>query len=304
VLYVDHESHEAKDVNDGTNPEAPKLTIQSAVTQLATFQAATSMNTDLSGSVIVVSGDAYVENVVIPVTGVPNCTIMGGGPNAHKPEWTAATLTNPCLSIECEGWVIDGFTFNCPNASSRIQVRDTGGTSTAYKTTISNNIFDGLYGGLYGIDFVGAPHRVNILGNRFLEVHQGDDSAYAIMVSDTASGPGSPYQCVIDGNHFQNCDNYIGGLDSIRGFNLSLFQWNTFAQSYVDPLIPVTMYLDLRGGSRGFNTVTNNYFGGTYTNLGGYHAHPATPDNCWVGNMTFGVPGTVGDNGRTIRVPA
>ena len=300
VLYVDSESNNANDLSDATNPEAPKLTIQAAVTQLATFQAA--LATDLSGSMIVVSGDAYVENVVIPVTGVPNCMLVGGGPNAHKPEWTATDTDAPCLSIECEGWVVSGFTFNCPAGSSGIQVRDTGGASTAYKTTISNNIFDGLWSGLYGIDFVGAPHRVSILGNEFVEMNNANDAlAYCIIVTDSASGPGNPYQCKIIGNRFMDSDNYVGSLGSARAWNVSLFKDNVFEEGVL--LTPST-FLDLRGGSRGYNIVTGNYFGGTYTNAGGYWANAATPDSCWVGNVTESSVATVGDNAQTIRVPA
>ena len=300
VIYVDHESAAANDANDGTNPEGPKLTIQSAITQLTTFQ--TALATDLSGSVIVVSGDAYTENVTIPVTAVPNCTLLGGGPNWYKPEWTATTLTSPCLSIECEGWVVDGFHFNCPSGSSGIQVRDTGGASTAYKTVIQNCIFDGLWGGLYGIDFVGAPHRVTVQNCWFIEMHrEGTDDSFCIIVSDSASGPGNPYQCAILNNRFTDSDNYIGSLGSIRAWNVSWFQGNTFEEGLI--AIPA-LYLDLRGGTRGYNIVTGNYFGGTYTNLGGYHANAATPDSCWMGNMTEATPGTVGDNGYTVRTPA
>ena len=300
VLYVDHESHNATDAADGTNPEGPKLTIQGAIDQLTVFQ--TVLATDLSGSVIVVSGDAYVENVTIGVADVPNCTLMGGGPNWYKPEWTAATLTSPCLSIECEGWVVEGFTFNCPNASSGIQVRDTGGASKAYKTTIQNCIFDGLWGGLYGIDFVGAPHRVRILGNHFVEMNNANNTlAYCIIVTDSASGPGNPYQCEIAGNRFMDSDNYVGSLGSIRAWNVSLFRDNVFTAGV---LLTPTTYLDLRGGSRGENIVTGNIFPGDYSNAGGYYAHATNPGN-WNGNLAQDMlEAEVSDSGFTIAPPA
>jgi len=44
--------------------------------------------------------------------------------------------------------------------------------------------------------------------------------------------------------------------------------------------------------------------GGWYTQAGDHYANAATPDTCWMGNMTEATPGTVGDNGLTVRVPA
>ena len=302
VLYVDENHPGATAVGDGTNPEYPLTTIQTAINNLIAF--ATSMTISLEGSVIVVADEATIaESVIIPATAPTNCTILGAGSTAHHPLWTAAANAETALTVRQEGWTVEGFTFETGAAGTAIRVEDDNNSISAYKTTIRDCRFDGLYGGLYGINFVGAPHRVAIEGCTFLE-YRSNDAAYAIMVSDTASGPGSPYQGAVIGNRFHNCDNYIGGLDSIRGFNLTLFQGNYFAQSHA-ALIPIAnFYLDLRGGSRGYNTVVGNSFGGVYSNAGGYWAHPATPDACWMGNITEATPATVADNGLTVRTPA
>jgi hypothetical protein len=119
----------------------------------------------------------------------------------------------------------------------------------------------------------------------------------------TDSSDSNPYQCNIVNNIFRNCENYVGSLNSDRAWNMSLFQSNIFVSGLAG-LIPPQLYLDLRGGSRGYNIVTGNFMGGVYTNAGGYYANVATPDQCWVGNIAEATPGTVADNGLTVRVPA
>jgi len=304
VLYVDENHPGTSGAADGTDPENPLNSIQTAITRLTNF--ATALGVSLEGSVIVVADEATIaESVIIPATAPTNCTILGAGSTAHHPVWTAAGAAETALTVRQEGWTVEGFTFETGAAGTAIRLQNSldDDPYIAYKTTIRDCRFDGLYGGLYGIDFIGAPHRVVIEGCTFLE-YRSNDSAYAIMVSDTASGPGSPYQGAVINNRFHNCDNYVGGLDSIRGFNLTLFQGNYFAQSHAALIPIVNFYLDLRGGSRGYNTVVGNSFGGVYTNVGGYWANPATPDACWVGNMAEATPATVADNGLTVRTPA
>lgn len=297
VLYVDEAHADANDNSDGTNPEGPKLTIQSAVTQLVTFQ--TALGVSLRGSVIVVAGQDYAESVIIPST-ITYCTIMGGGPSRFRPKWGSDSSALPCLTVRGEGWVVDGIEFECPSAASGVRLEEVPGSSyTAYKTVIQNCVFDGLWSGLYGIDFYGAPHRVCVYNNWFVEMNNGGNTAFCIYVTDSSHT--NPYQCEIVGNRFMDSDNYVGSLGSVRGFNVSLFQNNVFEDGV---LLTPAMMLDLRGGSRGYNIVTGNYFGRAYTNASGYWANATTPDSCWVGNITESTPGTVGDNGMTIRVPA
>ncbi|HUX76684.1 MAG TPA: hypothetical protein VMY40_08610 [Anaerolineae bacterium] len=302
VLYVDENHPGASADADGTDPENPLTTIALAIARLTAF--ATSMATSLEGSVIVVADEATIaESVIIPPTAPKYCTILGAGSTAHHPTWTAATAAGRALTIRQEGWTIEGITFEVGAAGTAIRLEEvTIGSYTAYKTTIRDCRFDGLYGGLYGIDFYGAPHRVSIKNCVFLEFRRGDNTAYGIIVSNTAVGPGSPYQGAVIGCRFQSCENYVGGLGAIVGFNMTLFQNNVFVTSHA-ALIPVVLYLDLRGGSRGYNIVTGNFFGGVYTNGGGYFANPATPNSCWIGNFAEPTPITVGDNGITIAVP-
>ena len=298
VMYVDNVSADANDAHDGTNPEAPMLTIQAAVTKLIAHQ--TAQGVSLSGSVIVVAGTGYTENVVIPNTAPKYCTLMGGGPTAFKPTWAATTATAPCLDIRAEGWVIEGFEFDCPASAAGVRVVDTlpVAADTAYKAVIRDCVFDGLWSGLYGIEFYGAPHRVHVLNNWFLELNAAG-AAYGIIVTDSTHS--NPYECAIVGNRFTENDNHVGSLGSIRAWNVSLFKGNIFEEGVINP---TTLYLDLRGGTRGYNIVTGNWFGGAYTNAGGYYANAATPNSCWVGNFAEPTPATVGDNGLTVAVPA
>lgn len=295
VLYVDENHPGATAVGDGTNPEYPLTTVQVAINNLIAFATATSISLD--GSVIVVAAEATLtETVTIPANAPDYCTILGSGTSSHRPTWAATAAPGTALTVNAEGWTIEGITFETGAASTAVTLN-----ADAYKTTIRNCRFDGLYGGLYGVNFVGAPHRVTIEGCEFIEYRRTDNTAYGMIVTDSTSS--NPYQCNIINNRFRNCENYIGSLNSNRAWNMSLFQGNVFVTSHA-ALIPVQLYLDLRGGSRGYNIVTGNYMGGVYSNAGGYYANAATPDTCWMGNMTEATPGTVGDNGRTIRVPA
>lgn len=297
TLFVDPDSNNDTDAADGTDPENPLTTIQAAVTKLVTFQ--TSMAVSLAGSTIVCAGAAYTESVTIPAT-ISYCRLVGGSPNRWRPTWASAAAATPCLTVNAEGWVIDGFEFDCPASSAGVLLNEIPASSlSAYKTTIQNCAFDGLWSGLYGIQFLGAPHRICIYNNWFTEMNQGDDSAFCIYITDSTHT--NPYQCEIIGNRFMDSDNYIGSLGSIRGFNVSLFKDNIFEDG---TLLTPAMMLDLRGGSQGYNIVTDNYFGRAYTNASGYWAHAATPNSCWVGNTAEPTPATVADNGKTIAVPA
>ena len=297
TMFVDPDSNNDTDAADGTDPENPMTTIQAAVTKLVAHQ--TAMQISLAGSTIVCAGMAYTESVTIPAT-IPYCRLVGGSPNRFRPTWASAAAATPCLTVNAEGWVIDGFEFDCPASSAGVLLNEIPASSlSAYKTTIQNCTFDGLWSGLYGIQFLGAPHRIGIYNNWFIEMHQAANDAFCIYITDSAHT--NPYQCEVIGNRFMDSDNYIGNLGGVRGFNVSLFKDNVFEEGVL--LIPA-LYLDLRGGSRGYNIVTDNYFGGAYTNAGGYYANAATPDSCWIGNTAEPTPATVADNGWTIAIPA
>jgi hypothetical protein len=298
VLYVDPDSNNDTDQADGTDPEEPMTTIQAAVTRLVAHQ--TNMGVSLAGSTIVCAGAAYTESVTIPNT-IDNCRLLAGGPTWHRPSWASADPAAPCLTVNAEGWVVDGFYFNSPAASSAIRLNWIPASDyAAHYTIIQNNIFDGLWSGMYGVEFYGAPYNVLIQNNWFVEMNNADGTLpYCIYVTDSSTA--NPYMCAVINNRFMDADNYIGSLGSARGFNASLFQGNVFEDGV---LLTPTIFLDLRGGSRGYNTVTGNFFGGTYSNAGGYYANAATPNSCWVGNVAEPTPATVADNGLTIAVPA
>jgi hypothetical protein len=299
VLYVDDNHPGATAVGDGTDPEQPLTTIQTAVNNLTAF--ATAMAISLEGSVIVVADESTIaESVIVPATAPTNCTIMGSGATAHHPTWTAATAAGTALTLRQEGWTVEGFTFEVGTAGTAVRLDEVPASSyTAYKTTIRNCRFDGLWGGLYGVDFHGAPHRVLIENCEFLEFRRGDTTAYAVIVSDSAHT--NPYECHMHGNVFWENENHVGSLGGLRAWNLSTFTGNTFHEGV---LIPSTLMLDLRGGTRGENIVTGNVFCGDYSNTGGYYANAANP-GMWVGNFAEDVAeAEVADNGLTIAPPA
>jgi len=300
TMWVDPDHPDTGDAHDGTDPVHPMETIQAAVTKLTAHQ--TAQATSMAGSVIVLGGMAYTETVTIPAAAPDYCTLVGAGPGMHRPTWASGAAAENCLTVQSEGWTIQNIEFNCPASAAGVRVEEhTVNGTNAYKTVIRDCMFDGLWAGLYGIDFYGAPHRVSILNNWFMEMNQGDDSAFCIMITDSAVGPGNPYQCSIIGNRFSDSDNYIGNLNSNRGFNVSLIQGNVFEWG---TLITPTIYIDLRGGSQGENIVTGNVFCGDYSNTGGYWAHAANP-GMWGGNIAEDVAeAEVGDNGLTIAPPA
>lgn len=296
VLYVDENHPNAHSTGDGTNPEEPLDSIQTAINNIIAF--ATAMSCTLEGSVIVVASEATIaETVTIPATAPTHCMILGAGSSAHQPTWTAATAAGTALTVLQTGWTIEGFTFETGTAGTAIYLSGTG-SSGAYKTTIRNCRFDGLWGGLYGIDFAGAPHRVRIEGCEFLEYRRTDNTAYAIIVTDSSDS--NPYECHIVNNVFWENENHVGSLGSNRAWNVSTFMGNVFHEG---ELITATQILDLRGGSRGQNIVTQNVFCGTYSQAGGYHANAGSPGN-WVGNIAEDVASAqVADNGFTVAVP-
>ena len=299
IFYVDSGHPGALDGHPGTDPNYPLATIQ----ELIDRSTGASVVTPALGNydVIYVTGDVTESVVLGDTSDMPTyVSIVGGGTAPHSPTWKAATAAGTALTINQEGWTVEGFTFEVGAAGTAIQLREVPASDlSAYKTTIRNCKFDGLWGGLYGVDFAGAPHRVVIENCEFLEFRRGDSSAFAIMVTDSTHT--NPYECKILGNLFWENENHIGSLGAIRGFNVSVFAGNVF---YEGELIVATLMLDLRGGSRGNNLVTGNVFCGDYSNVGGYYAHAGTP-GMWVGNYAEDLAeAEVADNGFTVAPPA
>ena len=299
VLYVDENHPGATAVGDGTDPEQPLTTIQTAVNNLIAF--ATAMSASLEGSVIVVGpGATIAETVIIPPTAPKNCQILGSGYGVDAPSWTAATAAGTALTIRQSGWSIEGFRFNGGAEGTSIRLDWVPGSSyVGNRTLIKGNYFDGLWGGLYAIDLNGAPFDTWIIGNSFREWKSAAGDAFAIFCS--GSSEADPYMAVIEDNLFWENENHIGSLNSDYGFNASIIRRNLFKTGIG---IAPTIYLDLRGGSVGENTVTQNVFEGDYSNAGGYYANATAPGN-WVGNIAEDVlEAEVGDNGFTVAPPA
>ena len=299
VLYVDENHPGAIAVGDGTNPENPLTTITQAIANLITWE--TAMSTSLVGSVIVVgAGATLAETVVIPETAPAGCSIIGGGGGFANPTWAAATAAGTALTIRQAGWRIEGFTFVTGAAGTAIQLEWVPGSDyVGNRCLITNNLFDGAWGGLYGINLVGAPFDTRIIGNEFREYRRGDSTAHAIITTNSAEA--NAYMNRIQNNVFWENENHIGSTNDDRGFNNSLFAGNVFNSGV---LIAATRMLDLRGGTQGENIVVGNYFCGDYSNTGGYYANAANPGN-WVGNIAEDVAeAEVGDNGFTVAPPA
>lgn len=299
VLYVDENHPGAADAGDGTDPEHPLTSVQTAITRLTNF--ATAMSTSLDGSVIVVANEATLaETVIIPATAPKNCTLLGMRNGINAPTWTAATATGVALTIRQEGWTVDGFLFRAGAGGQCIRLDWVPASGyVGYRTVIRNNHFDGLWQGLYAINLSGAPYDVVIENNWFREFRRGTSTAYAIICTDSSTA--EPYMCQIRNNIFQENENHVGSLNNVRSFNASIIQGNVFATGM---LITATVMLDLRSGHGGKNIVTGNSFDGDYSNTGGYYDSTASVSN-WVGNTAEDVAeAEVADNGWTIAPPA
>ncbi len=291
VLYVDDSHADAKDANDGTDPEHPKATVQSAISSAFLVE----------NSLIIIGGAATLtESAIIPNSAPEQCAIMGFGNEQWGPTWTSGAAGEDALTIRQAGWTIANIRFNPPSAAAGIMLEHDAASTVSDRTRIINCDFDGLWVGRFGISMNGAPDQVFVLGNRFHELTNGGQASFAIHVAATVHA--NPYLWVVEGNQFFENDNNIGQVVAAdRSFNVSLFKDNVFTQGVLNP---TAIHLDLRGGSRGENTVVGNFFGGDYSNAGGYWAHAANPGS-WVGNVAEDMlAAQVADNGFTVAVPA
>ena len=298
VLYVDN-SHPGASVDaDGTDPENPLTTVAQAVTNLIAFATATSSN--LYGSAIVIGAGATVaETVVVPATAPRGVSIIGAGGSRHRPTWSAATAAGTALTLRQQEWTVESITFEAGAEGTGIRLDEVPGTSyISYKTVIRNCQFDGLWGGLYGINFSGAPHRVTVENCEFIEWRSNAGEAFAVCITDTTHA--LPLQCRFHNNLFWSNENHVGSIDAQRSFNSSLFVGNVFDQN---AYIAATVLLDFRASTIS-NIAVGNYFGGDYSNTGGYHDSVGAPAN-WLGNFAEDIgENEVGDNGLTIAPPA
>ena len=298
LFYVNAAHASANDRNYGLDPTEPLATLQELIdrsTGTSTIVAPALQ----AGDTIFIDGD-ITETVVVPVTVPANCHLVGARPGIAAPVWTAATAPGIALTLQQDGWTVSGFRFTAGAAGTAIRLQLNAATGVgANRTVIKDNYFDGAWVGLYGVELVGAPFDVRIVGNEFREYRRGDSSAFALVTTNSAYA--NAYMCVVESNLFWENENHVGSTGDNKGFNLTLFKNNTFHEGV---LIAATRMLDLRGGSQGKNIVVNNNFCGDYSNTGGYYANAGAPGN-WVGNFAEDVAeAEVADNGVTIAVPA
>jgi hypothetical protein len=131
VLYVDENHPNAHATGDGTNPEDPLNSIQTAINNLVAFATAMAPIT-LEGSVIVVASEATIaETVTVPATAPTHCMILGAGSSAHQPTWAAAVANGTALTVLQTGWTIEGFTFETGAAGTAVELNGTGATGAS-----------------------------------------------------------------------------------------------------------------------------------------------------------------------------
>lgn len=297
VIYVDGRTADTgsavgDDDYPGTDPQYPKLTIQSAVDAVTE-----------AGTQIIVAPAAYTENVEIVAADPNYCAIIGAGAQntGWYPSLTATNTDSPALTIKAEGWLVEGLLFNCPAGSSGLYLWCSTTDTGAYKTTIKDCVFDGAYEGLYGIELYGAPDRVVIEGCEFIEITQGDTTGFAIITTDTSFS--NAYECKILSNIFWENENHIGSWNDDTSFIGSLFAGNVFHDGEI---IAATRILDLRSDAKqGLNIVTANIMCGDYSNTGGYWAAAGGAAGNWCGNFCEDdAEAEVGPDGISIAVPA
>ena len=290
VLYVDSGHANANDSHDGTNPDDPKATIQSAVNSAFLVE----------GSIIYVQPGTYAETVTIAATRPDHCAIIGTALGNRVPGWSSAAAATACLIVNVEGWLFSNLYFRGPTLASCIQLNQVGAPplASSYRTQIVGCYFDGAWVGLYGVGFSGSPGDVVIKDCIFKEFHVAGNTAMAIAVLATPWA--DPYECQFIGNLFQECDRFIGRIVG-GGYMQCLFSGNIFMTG---TLIATQAYIDLRGSAQGANMLVGNVFPGDYSNAGGYWDNAGVAGT-WVGNFASDLlEAEVGDNGLTIAPPA
>jgi len=279
VLYVNNVHPGRSDSNDGTNPNAPLITIGQAFTNLAALQTRYLAVGSLAGvnSYIIVEPGTYTESLTIATTTMPDYGVLMGGGNGRYPViWDDATTD--CLTITAYGWRVANFHFRPANAYAGVKLSRPAG-SGAEGTVIENCFFDGQWSGTgYGVALDGAPANCTIQNCRFAEFATGGGAG--ITVTDTSIA--DPYQTHVIGCTFQEANECIT-RDCAGGWNQSVIWNNVFIDGTVDAAFPTVngtdTFIDMRGGSNGYNKVCGNHLGGVYSEVGGYY--DGTADEWW-----------------------
>jgi len=278
VFYVNNIHPNASNNNDGTDPNAPLSTITQAVTNLNTWHARYGSVGSLSGvsSYIVISAGTYTENVTITAGTAPDYGVIMGGDGKYPVIWD--DNTGDCLTITAHGWRVANIHFRPGNGYAGVLLSRPSG-SGAEGTVIENCFFDGQWSGTgFGVEFNGAPANCTIQDCRFAEFAA---TGAAITVTDTSIA--DPYQTHVFNCTFQECDEYIT-RDCAGGWNQTVIAHNMFMDGTHSAAFPAgaggtAMFIDMRGGSNGYNKICANCLGGAYSHVGGYYE--GTGDEWW-----------------------
>lgn len=287
ILYVDSGHGNADDNNDGTDPNYPKATVQSAVdSSLLT-----------SYSEIRVSGTVS-EDVITPdyVTGPNYVWLRGMGISRYSPAWEGDDASTASLDMRAVGWRVSGFRFYGKTSAACIELRhtDSGANDIAIRTIIEDCYFDGLTTGETGIESHGC-YDVWVVNCTFALWNNAGNTAACMRVTTTPLA--IPYRNYILGNKFHDSDNGV-----IWNSNGSFFQGNMFQPTgYAYSMVQV-LNTAIAGPSGDDNIVWENCFPGNYSIAGGYRAGAA---DAWLGNWADDIAeAEVADNGITILPPA
>ena len=289
VLYVDKDHPNASDNADGTDPNSPKLTIQSAV----------SSGILTTGSYIVVFSGDYSETVVTgqygTAPGYVNLIGVASG-NRKAPYWASPAAASPCLDLRTPGWRVSGIRFAAHTAAFAVYIRCTvpNANDIAINTLIEDCQFYGQSTGLGGIAFHGAPYEVEIKHCRFEFFHNAGMTATAI--ADTDVSWASAYRTLIEDCQFLENDRHINLASNVSIIRNCIF--------HNDGTYAPNITVDLRDGTIGHNIVTGCVLPGDYSNAGGYY-DTAAGAGFWGGNFTNDLAeAEVSDGGVTIAPPA
>ncbi len=243
--------------------------------------------------------DSLSETVVTPdYTEAPSyISIIGVGPSGYSPSWESGAAASPCLDMRAVGWRVSGFRFLAPTTEACIQLRhtDTGANDIAIRTQISDNLFDGLTTGRYGIATHGC-YDVWIVNNVFQLFHNAVAGG-AIAVWLQTSPLAIPYRQHINGNVFWDNDNHV-----ICPMNGSEVVGNRFQQNGYAYAATQVLQTSVGGNPGDDNIVTENIFEGDYSIAGGFTAGAA---DYWMGNRSDDVAeAEVTADGWTVARPA
>lgn len=285
-LYVDSGHTEASDNNDGTVPDEPKATVQSAInsTLLTPY------------SRIHVSGDV-AEDVITPdyVTGPNYVSIVGEGVSMYSPAWTGNAAAVSSLDMRAVGWTVEGFRFYGQTSASCIELRhtDSGANDIAIRTVIKDCLFDGLTTGLYGVHTHGC-YDVWIVNCVFQLWNNAGNTATGLYTGTTPLA--IPYRNHVIGCCFWDSDN--GAIFPCNGSEVAYCMFQPTGYAYAMVQVLNTSIVANPGDD---NVVHNNTFPGDYSIAGGYR--PGAAD-AWLGNWADDTAeAEVGDNGITIARP-